>query len=106
MHELRSRRGTYSLPHLMRWRDRAGWPEEAPVPLVGPATRVAAIGSCFAERISEYLQARGVPTTFHPAGLQYNTASILQEFQQLFGPTPRYQPEDVVRGDEAVAVGY
>ena len=100
-HELKSRRGTYRVPHLMRWRDRRGWPEQTHVPLVGPDTRIAAIGSCFAERITEYLQARGLPTTFHPAGLQYNTFAIRQEFEHLFG-TSGYTDEDVVLGDDGV----
>ncbi len=100
-HELKSRRGTYRVPHLMRWRDRQGWPECAPNPLVGPETKIAAIGSCFAERITEYLSARGLDTTFHPAGLQYNTFAIRQEFEHLFG-TSGYSDDDVVLGDDGV----
>jgi len=101
MQELKSRRGTYRVPHLMRWRDRKGWPEQPATPLVGPDTKIAAIGSCFAERITEYLEARGLPTTFHPAGLQYNTFAIRQEFEHLFGDSG-YSDDDVVLGDDGV----
>lgn len=101
LHELKSRRGIYRVPHLMRWRDRQAWPEQAAIPLVGPETKIAAIGSCFAERITEYLEARGLPTTFHPAGLQYNTFAIRQEFEHLFG-TSGYSDDDVVLGDDGV----
>ena len=100
-HELKSRRGTYELPHLMRWRERQAWPEPTPRPLVGPETKIAAIGSCFAERITEHLAARGLDTTFHPAGLQYNTFAIRQEFEHLFG-TSGYSDDDVVLGDDGV----
>ncbi len=99
--QLKSRRGTYSLPHLMRWGERTAWPEPTPRPLVGPDTKIAAIGSCFAERITEYLSARGLHTTFHPAGLQYNTFAIRQEFEHLFG-TSGYSDDDVVLGDDGV----
>jgi len=94
---IKSRRGDYEVPHLMRWRERQPQPTFDRSPLVGPTTKVATIGSCFAERVVEVLSGRGVDATFHPAGLQYNTASIAQEFAHLFGDSP-YRDDDVVRG--------
>jgi hypothetical protein len=97
---LKTRRGDYEVPALMRWRDREPQPtfEAGVVPLIGQTTKIAAIGSCFAERVVEVLESRGLPTTFHPTGLQYNTFSIIQEFDHLFGPEDPYGPDEVVQG--------
>jgi len=38
--------------------------------------------------------------TFHPAGLQYNTFSILQEFRHLFQKESPYCNEDIAEGGE------
>jgi hypothetical protein len=103
---LKTRRGDYEVPALMRWRDREPQPtfEAGVVPLIGQTTKIAAIGSCFAERVVEVLESRGLPTTFHPTGLQYNTFSIIQEFDHLFGPEDPYGPDEVVHSmiDEPV----
>jgi hypothetical protein len=66
--------------------------------LVGRDTAIATIGSCFAERVVEVLDARGFRTTFHPGGLQYNTFSLAQEFDHLFGPDDPYSDDDFVLG--------
>lgn len=97
---LKTRRGDYEVPALMRWRDREAWPTFASgaAPLIGKTTKIAAIGSCFAERVVEVLESRGLDTTFHPTGLQYNTFSIIQEFDHLFGPEDPYGPDEVVQG--------
>ena len=97
---LKTRRGDYRLPHLMRWRDRGLQPSFSGVPLIGADTKIAAIGSCFAERVTEVLSSRGMHATFHPAGLQYNTFSILQEFNHLFGAGRPYSDDDITEGGE------
>ncbi len=94
---LRTRRGDYEVDHLMRWAERAEQPYGEPVPLVGEDSRIAAIGSCFAERVTEVLAAMGLRATFHTAGLQYNTFSLVQEMQHLFGDSS-YSEDDVVEG--------
>jgi hypothetical protein len=94
---LRTRRGDYEVPHLMRWAERAEQPCGEPVPLVGRDSNIAAIGSCFAERVTEVLAAMGLRATFHPAGLQYNTFSLVQEMRHLFGDSP-YSDDDLVEG--------
>ena len=99
-HLLKTRRGDYHLPHLMRWREREAQPIFKPTPLIDEETRIAAIGSCFAERVTEVLSARGMNATFHPAGLQYNTFSILQEFRHLFQEKSPYCDEDIAPGGE------
>ena len=97
---LKTRRGDYQLPHLMRWRDREAQPRFPQVPLIGADTKIAAIGSCFAERVTEVLSARGMNTTFHPTGLQYNTFSILQEFRHLFTEPSPYSDDDITLAGE------
>ena len=97
---LKTRRGDYEVPALMRWRDREAQPgfEGGAAPLIGASTKIAAIGSCFAERVVEVLESRGLDTTFHPTGLQYNTFSIIQEFDHLFAAEDPYGPDEVVQG--------
>ena len=97
-HLLKTRRGDYSLPHLMRWRERHAQPHFSVSPLIGADTKIAAIGSCFAERVTEVLSARGMNATFHATGLQYNTFSILQEFRHLFDRESPYVEDDLARG--------
>lgn len=97
---LKTRRGDYEVPHLMRWSERQPQPgvDSGGSALVGRSTAMATIGSCFAERVVEVLQARGFDATFHPGGLQYNTFSLAQEFDHLFGPDDPYCDDDFVLG--------
>lgn len=91
---LHTHRGDYQLAHLMHWADREQEPQPS-VPLVRPETRIAAIGSCFARRVTEVLSARGLNAEFHPADRQYNTFSLAQEFDHLFGDEDPYSEDDV-----------
>jgi hypothetical protein len=68
-------------------------------PIVGRQTRIATIGSCFANRLVHVLEERGFAVAIHPGGLWYNTGSIAQELEHLFGDItlrdePRWQADD------------
>jgi hypothetical protein len=85
---LRSRLGTWDLEHSHSWSERALVIRAPTVPLVGSATRVATIGSCFAAELAEMLDEVGIDGGMHPGGLFYSTAAIRQELERLAGGWP------------------
>jgi hypothetical protein len=78
--------GRWEVPHLHYWKDRGLLPDRArAAPLVGCTTRIATIGSCFASHLARVLDERGFTIGMHPGGIWYNTASMAQELEHLFG---------------------
>jgi len=98
--DLETRRGVYRVPHLQKWSDRGDQPSAPRLDLVGLDTKIAAIGSCFADRATRALAELGLDAKLHPAGLQFNTYSILQEFQHLFGEDAPYSDDDFAQVSE------
>lgn len=94
---LETRRGVYRVPHLSQWSARGPQPVADTPCLLDVDSKIAAIGSCFADRVTRALASMGLDATLHPAGLQFNTYSILQEFEHLFGPEDPYVEDDLVQ---------
>jgi len=92
MPRLKGSLGTWDLKYLHYWKDRGALPGAIAVPIVNQNTRVATIGSCFAEEIVRVLSDRGFEIAMHPSGLWYNTFSIAQEFEHMFQESP-YEEE-------------
>jgi hypothetical protein len=111
-----------------RWQDsaRGTLVTVQPERLVGPDTRIFAMGSCFAVEIRNALRARGqrvLPDYFriqYPADRasigklpqrdnvnHYDTYSIVQEFERAFGEAPAssFPPLDVLPGRLAKRLG-
>lgn len=85
MAKLTGKLGTWDLPHVHMWSERGVLPRVISKPLISKSTRIATIGSCFAEEIVKALGARGFAIGKHPGGLYYNTHSIRQEIERIFG---------------------
>jgi hypothetical protein len=75
------------------WRDRQVDLRTERVPLVSSQTRIATIGSCFAEELAEAMDRLHLNGAMHPTGLFYNTRSIRQEIERIFGGWPAYGEE-------------
>lgn len=58
-----------------------------PLRLIGLHSRVAFVGSCFAESIGQRMRQSGIPALVNPFGVLYNPVSILQVMAQ--NPTRR-----------------
>ena len=89
----RSSRGQWNLPYFHAWSQRTADLQRRNVPLIGRGTRIATIGSCFAEEIARALDYLNLNGQMHPAGRFYHTASIRQEIERIFGEWPQYQSE-------------
>jgi hypothetical protein len=67
------------------WKDRQKHLMIPKVPLLRKGMKVATIGSCFAEELAAGLTRFGFDGGMHPTGLFYNTKSIRQEVERIFG---------------------
>ncbi|HYW81213.1 MAG TPA: GSCFA domain-containing protein [Thermoguttaceae bacterium] len=91
MPTLRGRLGEWDLPCFQLWQDRETEIRAQRTPLIGPTTRIATIGSCFAEEIAAAMSRLNVCGTMHPTGRVYNTRSIRQEIERVFGGWAEYR---------------
>lgn len=82
---LHSRLGDWELPSVHAWSDRALLIRAPIDPLIGPNTKVATIGSCFASELASMLGKVAIVGGMHPGGLFYSTATIRQELERLAG---------------------
>lgn len=100
MAKLRSKLGEWELPHVHTWRERTRHIGRERVPLVFEDTRVATLGSCFAEELAAAMTRLGLHGAMHPTGLLYNTRSIRQELDRAAGRWPANDEETAwpVRG--------
>lgn len=90
---LKSRLGDWDLPNVHAWSERQlVIRAEQPV-LIGPDTKVATIGSCFAEELAKSMGRLGIRGGMHPGGLFYSTATIRQELERLAGAWPERAAE-------------
>lgn len=93
MPTLSSRMGSWVLDHLMEWSRRELVIRAPATPIVGPTTKVATIGSCFAEELAEMMGEVGINGAMHPAGLFYSSATIRQELERIAGRWPERAAE-------------
>src|SRR6187549_3174872 len=85
MPELHSRLGTWHLDNVHAWSERTLEMRAPESVVIRPDTRVATIGSCFAEELAKMMAKVNVNGAMHPSGLFYSTASIRQELESLAG---------------------
>ena len=85
MPTLKSRLGNWELDHVHAWSDRDIVIRSEPRMLITPETRVATIGSCFAEELAKMMGSVGIKGRMHPGGLFYTTATIRQELERIAG---------------------
>jgi len=90
MAKLKSKLGSWELEHVHMWRERGGRIRAAPRPFVGIETKIATIGSCFAQELAGSLARFGIDGGMHPGGLYYNSRSIRQELERMSGEWPGY----------------
>jgi hypothetical protein len=76
--------GQWILPYVHMWKDRKKNLIFTPAPVIGPTTKIATIGSCFAAELATAMTRLNLDGAMHPAGLFYNTKSIRQEFERIF----------------------
>jgi len=103
MPTLRSRLGNWELAHVHAWSDRALRIRAEPVRLIDSTTKVATIGSCFAQELAKSMRTTGIHGGMHPGGLFYSTATIRQELERIAGGWPDRAAEPTWRvGDGLV----
>jgi hypothetical protein len=88
MPTLKSRLGDWELDNVHAWSDREETMRAEPVRLVDPTTRVATIGSCFAQELAKVMGTVDISGGMHPGGLFYSTATIRQELERIAGGWP------------------
>lgn len=92
---LKSRLGDWELDHVHAWSDRALEMRAPFDPLIDATTKVATIGSCFAQELAAAMGQVGIVGGMHPGGLFYSTATIRQELDRLGGGWPRRAAEPI-----------
>lgn len=85
MRTLKARIGEWSLPRFHMWKERQAELLAERRPIIGPKTRIATIGSCFASELAKAMDRLGLDGNMHPGGLYYTSRSIRQELEHLFG---------------------
>jgi hypothetical protein len=90
---LHSRLGNWELDHVHAWSERTLVMRAPQAMLVGPETRVATIGSCFAEELANMMGEVGIHGAMHPGGLFYSSTAIRQELERLAGGWPERAAE-------------
>ena len=85
MKQLTGKLGTWTLPHVHSWEERTHRYLMPRTPLVTNETRIATIGSCFAQELAASMDRFGLLGGMHPAGLYYNSRSIRQELERIYG---------------------
>jgi hypothetical protein len=83
---LKTRRGTYRVPHVDLWRARFDRPQG--VGVLEPAARVVLIGSCFARHGAAYLRRRGYAAQQYRAGYLYNSSVVRLELEHVLEGRP------------------
>ncbi len=90
---LNSRLGSWELPAVHAWSERGQVIRAPELTLVTPSTRVATIGSCFAQELASMMAEVGLTGGMHPGGLFYSTTAIRQELERLVGGWPERAAE-------------
>jgi hypothetical protein len=83
---LKTRRGTYRVPHVDLWRARFDRPQG--VAVLKPGARVVLIGSCFARHGAAYLRRRGYAAQQYRAGHLYNSSVVRLELEHVLERRP------------------
>lgn len=78
---LKTRRGTYRVPHVDLWRARFDQPHG--VGVLKPGARVVLIGSCFARHGAACLRRRGYAAQQYRAGYLYNSSVVRLELEHV-----------------------
>jgi GSCFA family protein len=90
---LNSRLGSWELPAVHAWSERGQVIRAPEQTLITPSTRIATIGSCFAQELAAMMAEVGLNGGMHPGGLFYSTAAIRQELERLVGGWPERAAE-------------
>ena len=93
MPTLKSRLGDWELDHLHAWSDREERIRAETVRLIDSSTKVATIGSCFAQELAKVMGTVAIHGGMHPGGLFYSTATIRQELERIAGGWPERAAE-------------
>jgi hypothetical protein len=93
MPTLKSRLGDWELDHLHAWSDREERIRAESVRLIDQSTKVATIGSCFAQELAKVMGTVAIHGGMHPGGLFYSTATIRQELERIAGGWPERAAE-------------
>ena len=88
MPTLKSRNGDWELDHVHAWSDREERIRAESARLIDGSTKVATIGSCFAQELAKVMGTVDISGGMHPGGLFYSTATIRQELERIAGGWP------------------
>ncbi len=102
MPTLTSRIGDWELDHVHAWSEREERIRAESVELVDRSTKVATIGSCFAQELAKVMGTTGIQGGMHPGGLFYSTATIRQELERIAGGWPERAADPPRRTDDGL----
>ena len=88
MPTLKSRIGNWELDHVHAWSEREERIRAEASELIDRSTKVATIGSCFAQELAKVMGTVDIRGGMHPGGLFYSTATIRQELERIAGGWP------------------
>lgn len=97
MRTFKARIGEWTLPRFHMWKERQAELLAERRPLIGPDTRIATIGSCFASELAKAMDRLGLAGSMHPGGLFYTPRSIRQELASIFGESTAQADEPLWR---------
>ena len=90
---LNSRLGSWELPAVHAWSERGQVIRAPERTIITPSTRIATIGSCFAQELATMMAEVGLVGGMHPGGLFYSTTAIRQELERIVGGWPERAEE-------------
>lgn len=93
--DFRQRYSETRIPHFHAWHDRRLGIDCERRPIVGPSTRIATIGSCFAAELADAMDRLGLAGGMNPTGLVYNSRSLRQEILAALGEWHGHEQEPV-----------
>ena len=93
MPTLKSRIGNWELDHVHAWSEREERIRAEASELIDRSTKVATIGSCFAQELAKVMGTVDIRGGMHPGGLFYSTATIRQELERIAGGWPERAAE-------------
>lgn len=100
MPTLRTKSGEWELPHFHKWKDRGAQYRHASPRLIGPKTKIATIGSCFAAELARQMASLQLNAEMNPTGRVYTSASIRQEIERCFGLWNGHEEEPYWKVDD------
>lgn len=95
MPTLKGKRGQWEVPFVHHWSERGKEVRAERTPVLAKDGRLAIAGACLSVGLAAAARRLGVHVGTHPSGHLYNSASIRQEIERVFGGWPERDAEPI-----------